>query len=340
MRTRQANILFIPTSIGGQRAERRSALSKNHYIQDLIYGSLFLSKSTIDGIDELGRQLAALARHAYLARDMDAVEQASLAMLALPKSKRLETVAQFYGALCDWRRGNVDAARRSLSRVAEEGSPEYRARALQIIASTFQELGDVDTALPIYLSARRAAANCDPLTVAESQRMTAVIRSIHGDHRQALADLENLFPLVRAIGRNYPVLYYDYLNSLAVELGEVGRVAEASAAVSISLASPFAIAYPEWSATNAEIADKRVSATPSIVSMSSAREAIPDAQPQPDPRPKVVRKSGWFGADATVVQRASIRIGATATIDHFGITQSILDRVLISTGPRAPPSRL
>jgi tetratricopeptide (TPR) repeat protein len=184
---------------------------------------------------------------------MDVVEQASQVMLALPNSDHLNSVARYYQSLCLKQRRDFELARRSLESVVEGTMPQYRARALQIIGATYHESGEPDAALPFYLAAGKLGADCDLPTLAESQRMTAVIRSIHGDHKQALADLERLFPLVRAIGKLYPVLYYDFLNSLAVELGEVGRVAEAEAALSIALTSPFASAYPEWSETRDEI---------------------------------------------------------------------------------------
>jgi tetratricopeptide (TPR) repeat protein len=266
---KQANILFIPTSIGGNRAEPQDALNQQGYFQQLIYASLARSKYTIEGFRLLGEQLSTIARHAYLAKQMDAVEQVSQLMLALPLSDQLESVARYYEALCTWRRGDRDAARRSLERVAEESPQQYRARALQIIGLTYHECGDVDAACPFYVAAGRAAVNCDLLAAAESQEMIAVVRSTHGDHKQALADLENLFPLVRALGKYYPSSYYDLLNNLAVELGEVGRIAEAEAACAITLASPLAVLHPNWSETRDEIATKRQSATPSVVAVPS-----------------------------------------------------------------------
>jgi hypothetical protein len=46
-----------------------------------------------------------------------------------------------------------------------------------------------------------------------------------------------------------PHVYYDYMNSFAVELCEVGRLEEAKNVSLIVLASPFAPAYPEWRET-------------------------------------------------------------------------------------------
>jgi hypothetical protein len=59
---------------------------------------------TREGFELLGRQLATITRHAYFARQMDAVEQASQLMLALPLSKEQTTTARYYQAICAWKR--------------------------------------------------------------------------------------------------------------------------------------------------------------------------------------------------------------------------------------------
>jgi len=300
---RQANILFIPTSIGGNCAEPQGAPSQCEYYQQLIYASLARQIHTIEGIQILGHELAAIARQAYLARQIDAIKQACRLMIALPVSKHLpvskelENVARYFQALCTRKEGDSAGARQLLEFVAEEAAPQYRARALQVIGLTYQEQGQVDDALPFYLGAAKTATTCDPLTLAESQQMIAVLRSIHGDHKRALTLLEDLFPLIRSISKEYPAVYYTFLNHFAVELGEVGRVTEAEAAVSIALASPFAAAYPEWSETRQELEGKRTTATPSIVAFSRITKPEPSPQIEPQ-RQRVVAISPVPGCEA------------------------------------------
>jgi tetratricopeptide (TPR) repeat protein len=257
----------------------------------------------------------------------------------LPISDQLRSVARYYQALCRWRRGEIDSPRQ-FEHAVEEAPPQYRARALQAVGSAYYECGEVDAALPFYFEAGRAATSCDLVTLAYSQWMTAEVRGIHGDHQQAVEDLERLFPLVRAVGKYFPVLYYDFLNSLAVELGEVGRIAEAEGACAIALASPFAAVHPNWIETRDEIAAKRVSATPSIVAVNHAPEAAPSplAEPKRKPKPLGTLAFTWPRCKKTSVQRTS-RIAACATIPHDEITQTILDRVLVCIGSRAPPAR-
>jgi hypothetical protein len=65
-----------------------------------------------------------------------------------------------------------------------------------------------------------------------------------------------------------PYAYYDYLNTLAVELGEVGRLEEARNASRIALATRFASAYPEWRETREEIELRGYRAARSTVAVS------------------------------------------------------------------------
>ena len=214
MRNKPANILFIPTSIGGYCAEPQDAPSQHGYYQRLILASLGQSIQTIEGLQALAHQLAVAARHAYLAKQMNAVERAAQSILALPISRQVEGIAFYYQGLCKWQQGDLDCGHRLLERAVEEALPQYKPRALHAIGVMYHEAGKVEAALPFYVAAGKAAANCDPLTLALSQRVIAVVRSIHGDHKQALKDIENLFPLVRVAAKRYAPLYYSFLNSL------------------------------------------------------------------------------------------------------------------------------
>jgi hypothetical protein len=86
-----------------------------------------------------------------------------------------------------------------------------------------------------------------------TQKSIATIKGLTGDHRGALAELERLAPLVRAVASIHPQVYCDYVNSLAVELGEMRRLEEAARACRVALASPFSAAYPELHETSNEI---------------------------------------------------------------------------------------
>ena len=168
--------------------------------------------------------------------------------------------------------------------------------------------------------------------------MVAAVRSIHGDHRQALESLEKLFPLVRLVGRQHAPLYYDYLNSLAVELGFVGRLDEAHAALNIALASPFASAYPNWTETREELEAQRTRATPSIVAISQSPEAAKPAQVQRQPEVRRFRALAiaWPPGAKNCLVEPSID---ASTMSRYPVVTGIpLSRTCRSIRPRAPPA--
>ena len=331
---RQARVLlnFISSSNSGDFSALRDTSAQHAYYQRLIGALVSRSIYKAEGFESLGRQIADITRHAYLTKQMDAVEQASQIMLALPISAQLKNVALHYQALYAKQKGDYEGARKLLERVIEKATPQYKAIALQVIGATYYEQGKINDALPFYIAAGKAATDCDPLTLACSQAMIAVVRSIHGDHKQALNDLERLFPLVRAIGKHYPTFYYDFLNSLAVELGEVGRINEARRVCQITLTSPFAVVHPNWLETRDEIEAKRTDATPSIVAVSIKLETQRAHKVN-----RVCSVAFIQPASETNFFQTSIAVAVTA-IAHLGTTASILDRVRYSITPRGPPT--
>jgi hypothetical protein len=96
-----------------------------------------------------------------------------------------------------------------------------------------------------------------------------------GDNAAALRLLQESLRAAEFVGRWRPYIYLDHLNSLAVELAALGRVAEAEVAISISLASPLANWNPLWHETAAEIAAKVRSTSRSIVATENASPAQP-----------------------------------------------------------------
>jgi tetratricopeptide (TPR) repeat protein len=205
---------------------------------------------------EIGWQLAKLARQACLAGQMDIVKALSEAITALPLPDEIKAAGLYYQAVVEKHSGNVERARVALAQIASAPPCALRCRAILELGKTFFDAGQPITAMPLYLEAIRASRTKDFLTGTQAQMMIAVVRSIDGDHRGALGDLERLWPMVRLASHEHPALRYDYLNSLAVELAETGRIEEAKHAIEIALRSPFADMYPNWRTTRDEIDDK------------------------------------------------------------------------------------
>jgi tetratricopeptide (TPR) repeat protein len=185
-------------------------------------------------------------------RQLDTVQQASRMLSALPEP--FNQIGEYYKAKNLRHQGNIIEARLILESVAEKAPLRYQARAVQLLGIITHAAGKLQEALPLYLEAARIAASgnwCDPHTTVTATQNIAIFKSSIGDHRAALADMERLFPLVRTVAEPYK--YHHYLNSLAVELGEIGRIEEAQNICKVVLASPYAFAYPEWRETSDEI---------------------------------------------------------------------------------------
>jgi hypothetical protein len=221
----------------------------------------------------LGDRLVVLAEQAHGLRQMDVLERLSQMLAGLPLPRQYEVVGRYYQGLCVQRLGLGDAERAAglLERVAESAPPLYRIRAMISLAANSRNQGDNQSALSLYCEAARFASIsdlCDPYATITAQRMVAVISSEEGNQRGALALLENLFPIASSMRSLQPHVYYDYMNSFAVELCEVGRLEEARNVSQIVLASPFAAAYPEWRETRDEIELRGWRASRSVVAVT------------------------------------------------------------------------
>ena len=346
----------IDLSLEQQFVDSESVVNHDNPIQNIVLSRLTRSANSHQLFGELARTFIRLAEHAYSLRDKKGLEEASRVLMNLPLAKARQ-IGLFYQALTLKRTGQIDEARSRFEFVADNGQLAYRARAIQALGALHYDRGQHTEALRFHLEAARATSDGidqNPLDMLMVQLEISHIQAHLGDHKRALAGLERLASLVRLVAKEYPFYFYVYHNALAVEFGELGRLAEAEAACAIALASPFAPAYPEWSETRDEIAAKRKSASPSVVAIHRVPEAdrtheahratevecapeaalATQAESQRQPEPSRVPIFGRPASNKDFFQRSIITIPARAT---FNAT-SILDRVLICVGPRAPPT--
>ena len=258
--TANNNLVLTEFSSLKRLAESQTTLSNGGLYQQLAW-KIASGISGKHALHELGKRLVVLAEHAHAFRQMDALENISQVLMNSPVPRVYKAVGQYYQAVCIHRfgRGNLDRAAHLIEAVAEDAMPGYRVRAMQSLGSNLIRQGDYRNALSLYREAARFAY-CnrlyDAYATLGTQKMVAVLSSSDGDHDGALVLLEQLLPLARTVRRSHPHVYYDYMNSLAVELCEVGRLEEAAGISRIVLSSPFAPAYAEWHETSNDIASK------------------------------------------------------------------------------------
>jgi tetratricopeptide (TPR) repeat protein len=289
----------------------------------------------------LTNELVGFAEQAFVLRNLNALEDVSHLLMNLPVDAARQ-IGFYYHALAINRKGRRDAAEALFEQIACTGPITYRARAIQTLGANYLDRGQSDETLRLQLEALRVASDKDAdslLTTVKAHFEIAVLTSIVGDHKGSLVSFGKLWPLVHCVAKQHPFYFHLYHNGLAVELAAAGRIAEAEAAISIALASPFAPAYPEWSETRDEIAETRRAASRSVVAIQRAPEAdvAPQAESQRKPTQVIRVALGWPVSDKDFFQRSIVTISVTATL--LFSTLSILDRTLICIGPRAPPIR-
>jgi len=286
----------------------------------------------------LTNELIRLAEQAHLKRDVETLDEVSQILMSLPVDAARQ-IGLYYHALAIYRRGQIDEADVLLETVADTAPITYRARAIQALGANYHCKGELAEVLRFQLEALRMASDKHAhglQTTLIAHMEISFVRSDTGDHKGALAILENVLPLVHGVAKQSPFYFYVYHNELAIELGELGQLAEAKAASDIAIASPYAPAYPNWAETRQELEAKRTSATPSVVAVTQRSEAIRAPRMRPRLRPKIVIPFCSPARAEPYFQRSIIPIPATATNPLTAI--SILHRMLICIGSRAPPA--
>ena len=266
-----ANQIFFPigSSSSGSFVEMLKTVRHSELYQQLV-SALVKGTQSEQLLFRVGTALADAAEHAYALRWMTEVEEVSKQLLTLPDP--YHSIGKYYHGLYIKRLGQFDEARRLFESIATAGPARFRPRAIASAAAVAFDSGALHLALSLFVDACRAATSralWNPPAALKALRMVAVVKSKDGDHRGALGHLEGMFPLVRSIASGRPYLFFDHLNSLAVELMAVGRLGEAANASRIALASPYAAGYPEWQATGRDILLRARRPSPSIVAVGS-----------------------------------------------------------------------
>ena len=207
------------------------------FYQELLQG--------IGSYKQLGKRLIHLGEQAHAFRQFDKVEEIGQILSNIP-IKDYQAIGYYFLAVAANKKGNGDQekARQLYERAAETAPTHYKAKALLSLAAVAANTNDRDLEMRYYLETIKA----ERISVAalEALRGIAIYKSIEGYHDKAVYDLESILPIIKFAP---PHIYYDYLNSFAVELGEIGRKHEARSICKVILASPFIDAYPEWQET-------------------------------------------------------------------------------------------
>lgn len=216
---------------------------------------------------ELCERLFGIGESAFRAKDTQAVEITGNALISMGQVEGF-----YFRGLWLYQNKHYEAARPVLEYLFHNTTGRLKARIGYALGAVLYQISPdkPENALRVYLASQKVASDnwCDPYSAVQAARMVAVIKSIAGDRRAALHDLERLYSLARIVGSDQPFAFYDYLNSLAEEKKEANQLDEAERISRFVLASPLAPAYPEWRETHAELIEKQQRASRSVVAIT------------------------------------------------------------------------
>jgi tetratricopeptide (TPR) repeat protein len=285
MQTAANNNLVLMDSFSSRRfAEFQNQAGYGRLYQQILSGLIKDTYST-QFFTALANRLIASADQFYHFKRMEEVEQISQLLINLPIGEEYRIISRHYEGLCLFKKGKIAEARTLLEYVAEHGPARYKGKAVLCLSAAAYLRHDFKSFAEYCVEANRLASGNDARdhrTIVESQRNLILVKSLAGDHQGAVADLERLFPFARALSRWHPDLFSNYLNSYAVELGEVGRLEEATSMSETALASPYARVHPEWQETRDELAIRSRRASRSAVAVKRRGSSAVNVLPMPE----------------------------------------------------------
>ena len=199
-------------------------------------------------------QLIQSAEASFYLRDIQSQHELAIALQSF--AYPFNQVGKYYESVYLHRIGQHQQARELLELTGESAPVQYRSRVLLSLSAVEAHIGRFEESLRLRLQVV-SSGGVDPVTLIEAQRGIALLRSLEGDHRAALRDLEQLLPLAHIIGKSGHPAYIDFLNSYAVELSASNRTTEAEQVAHVVAASSLITRYPEWQETISEIASRR-----------------------------------------------------------------------------------
>lgn len=341
----------------------KNLISSKEAFQQIFLTGFAYAENSRNLFSTLTNNLITIAENAVIRRDLDTLEEACNLLINLPYTE-VQQIGFYYQARAKYRRGKIREAQSEIEKVADNAPLLFRARSFNTLGAYYYNQGLLDDALKVNFESLRIASSesCQDIQTALMANLnTCFIISGLGNHQESLSKLESLWPLVRIVSKKNPFHFYHYHNALAVEFAEAGRFDEAQAAIEIALASPFASAYPQWSETREEIAQKRDSRwsnlpalpEPLLAAESNSvsnqdSQAAADSQIQAEAEPhteqaraiKPQRTAFYFSISKYNFQIPSENIPAKAAAGNPGSAQSILERLGKSIRPRSPPRSL
>ncbi len=244
--------------------------------------------SGIESYRDLGKRIIREIKTAHAFRQIERVRELSRILINVP-IKEHQLIAEYYLVWCECRERNYQSE--AIERIIEH-TRTYKAQALLTRGTFDLYQGRPEPALYFYSEALKSSPNIGEFV--SVSLAIAQLKGIEGFNKSALKDLESLTPLLKHADAR---LYYDFLNSYACELAEAGRKYEARNIIRHVIASPLALAYPEWRETAEDLRE----ANRSFVIVGALRGLSGNVLSMPAVRRDQGEPPAWAGQPAPVV---------------------------------------
>jgi AraC-like DNA-binding protein len=197
---------------------------------------------------ELGNRILRQIKSAQAFRQVEQVRELARLLVNVP-IKEFQLIAQYYLVWCKCRESEYQTA--VVERIAEQ-TQTYKVKALSSRGTFEWYNGNNEAALYFYGEALKASPTISEYI--DLSKGIAVLKSQEGFQRSAIRDLEATLRIIR---HAEPLVYYEFLNSYAVEMASAGRLIEAESASLLAVSSPFGPFYREWQDTLTDVRSRR-----------------------------------------------------------------------------------
>lgn len=230
-------------------------------------------------------QLIRAAESCYCLKDAEGQQKLGSVLKEFPNP--FGAIGAYYEAFYLTRTGQYEKSQKNLEQTLIYAPEDYKAKSLIALGGLEERRQNFQEAMRF----RTEVSKFNNISFnLEAGFGIAALLGTEGNHKHAIKILESFLPALRLL-KGTP-LYFDYLNSYAVELTEVGRIYEASNVIKIVVNSPYISHFQNWLETSDEIEQKGYRLR-SAVSVRLEPEPKPDnVLHLPEPKPSATPLSG------------------------------------------------
>jgi hypothetical protein len=216
--------------------------------------------SNLEKVEVSAKSLSYVTRQAYHWQESDFQLRAAERLINL--SPRTEHEGRYFYALAQSRMGKseFEKACDEFKDLSDHAPIQIRAAATLATGLNLLAAGHMKEAFPRIIEANKMSLSshlCAPIIAFDSLNWMSTIKSLEGDHEGSLKMMRGLIPLLRVLGRAFPLLICDYWNNCAYDLSQLGELDSASHLINKLKKTPYFGINSDYNETFEEIEQKK-----------------------------------------------------------------------------------